>query len=439
MNNLSQFKWMIIPMVCLGVITGSVILSSCKEKPIKEIEPIETLVPPTNETDDDDDTDKTIIHVGSAEGGNLVIDGTRLSINSNTIVEIASATYQTITIRNISGSEKSPVIIRNNGLVTVKNAMETNDIRHVKITGNNTPEIEYGFLFRNISYRAINMGGTMDFVTFSHISFENVNDYCISAFGENNSGRLVYVGTPESRTNNFKILNCKFDNTGSVMLGGELNEGTDRGLFKGVEIGYNIIKNSDHGALFVFTNVEDFDIHDNLVDHVNPTNNDHNGIFYMQGNGNFHHNILTNYQGNAIRLWAYSRGETPQTVEIHHNICYNTRKYGAFEIQTFDRNMIPGKTTYVNAKVYNNTVGKMNTSKDWDGQILDLYNMRGGHLEFFNNLGFDLYSEGGISDMINMGDDSITDKSNNVYKQNWQQAVVDIKSFVSKVANVGAK
>jgi len=108
MNNLSQFKWMIIPMVCLGTITCSVILSSCKEKPIKEIEPIETLVPPTNETDDDDDdTDKTIIHVGSAEGGNLVIDGTRLPINSNTIVEIASATYQTITIRNIPAVKKT--------------------------------------------------------------------------------------------------------------------------------------------------------------------------------------------------------------------------------------------------------------------------------------------------------------------------------------------
>src|SRR5690606_35928566 len=180
------------------------------------------------------------------------------------------------------------------------------------------------------------------------------------------------------------ILNCRFDNTGSVIFGGTLNKSEDTGLFKDVEIAYNVFQNTNKGSLVVFTNVEDFDIHHNIVNNVNAKNNNHNGIFHMHGNGNFHHNELTNYQGNALRLWCYSRGNTPKTVEIHHNICYNTRKYGAFEIQAFDRNMVPGKTTYVNGKVYHNAVGKMNTAKDWDGQILDLYNMRGGTLEYYN-------------------------------------------------------
>lgn len=74
-----------------------------------------------------------------------------------------------------------------------------------------------------------------------------------------------------------------------------------------------------------------------------------------------------------IRAWAFSRGNSSSTIEIYNNIAYNSRKYGAFEIQGFDRYIIPGKTTIANAKVYNNTVGKMNTSKDWEGVILDLY------------------------------------------------------------------
>src|SRR5690606_4195055 len=166
---------------------------------------------------------------------------------------------------------------------------------------------------------------------------------------------------------------------------------------------------------------------------------DHNGIFFIQGNGHFHHNKLINYQGNAIRLWPYSRGSEPKTVEIHHNICYNTRKYGAFEIQAFERNIVPGKTTFVNAKVYNNTVGKMNTSRDWDGQILDLYSMQGGTLEYYNNLGFELYSEQNITDMIHMGGPKITKNSGNIYKNQWSDAVVDVVNFVSKIPGVGAK
>ena len=160
----------------------------------------------------------------------------------------------------------------------------------------------------------------------------------------------------------------------------------------------------------------------------------------MQGNGHFHNNKLTNYQGNAIRAWVYSRGNTPSAMEFHNNICYNTRKYGAFELQQFSRNIISGKTTFVNAKVYNNTVGKMNTSKDWDAQILDLYTFS-GTLEYYNNLGFDLYLTGNrpITSMINqMADVRITVNSNNKYYPNQADAVTNTTSFVSKHSGVGA-
>src|SRR5690606_28231726 len=229
--------------------------------------------------------------------------------------------------------------------------------RHVTISGDGQPGTEYGFSFQDIPFRAIVMGGVMDFVTLKNIGFKNVTDYCISPTLERNSSNLRYTGTADSRTNEFKILNCKFDNTGSVVFDGTL----DRGLFKDVEIAYNLFQNTNAGFLVVFLDAEDFDVHHNIVNNVNTKNNNHNGVFHMQGNGHFHHNKLTNYKGNAIRLWPYSRGNTPKTVEIHHNICYNTRKYGAFEIQEFKDNNIQGQTTFVNAKVYNNTDGKMNT------------------------------------------------------------------------------
>lgn len=433
------------PFFVLGALAISLSSGSCKGTLAEEIDSIETVIPSPNDPKPDDDndsppSDKIVIRVGSAAGGNVEIDGKVLSIDANTIVEIESATYQTVTIKNITGTPEHPVIIRNHGAVIIKSMLQTNDIRHVEISGNNSPGIEYGFVFRDIPYRAVVMGGVMDAVTLKGISFENVANYCISPANYGNpSSSLDYIGTPTSRTNNFKILNCKFENTGPVVFGGELSKDKDKGLFKDLEIAHNIVQNSNAGSIFIFGNVENFNIHHNTLSNLNSTNNNHNGIFYMQGSGNFHHNKLVNYQGNAIRLWPFSRGSEPTTVEIHHNICYNTRKYGAFEIQAFERNIVPGKTTFVNAKVYNNTVGRMNTSHDWGGQILDLYNMRGGKLQYYNNLGFDLYSKEPISTMIHMGDSRIISGSNNVYKETWEDAVFDTSEFISKIDGVGAK
>jgi hypothetical protein len=158
----------------------------------------------------------------------------------------------------------------------------------------------------------------------------------------------------------------------------------------------------------------------------------------MIGNGKFHDNIFTNYQGNMIRAWVFSRGTSPATVEFFNNIAYNTRKYGAFEIQGFDRYLISGKTTVVNAKVYNNTVGKMNTSKDWEGGVLDLYNY-GGTLEYYNNLGFDLKLSKQFTDMINnMSNTKIIKNTNNKYFESASEAVVDLESFASKYSGIGA-
>ena len=380
----------------------------------------------------------TVITVGTGSG-DLLIDGTGKTYGCNTLIKIKAGTYGTIEIKNVQGTDGCPVAIKNGGQVYITSSMNTDNIKNVIISGDNTAGITYGFKFINIYYRAIVMNGNITGITLKSMSFKNVNNYCISGNGTNGD-KLPYDGTANTTNKGFKILNCEFDNAGSVAFGGNLNKDNseDSGLFKDLEIAYNTFKNTDAGSLCSFTNVQDYNIHHNVVDNVNYTNNMHNGIFFMQGNGQFHHNKLTNYQGNAIRAWAYSRGSTPATIEIHDNICYNTRKYSGFEIQSFARNMWPGKSTYVNAKVYNNTVGKMNTSHDWEGLILDLYDLIGGSIEYYNNMGFDLYSTRTITDMINLGGPPFTRKENNIYKSTWQEAVTDLTAFASKLIGTGS-
>jgi hypothetical protein len=384
--------------------------------------------------------DAVIYALGRGAGEDLTINGATLKISGSALITIKGGKYKSITIKNLQGTSSKPIFIKNDGQVIVNGLMRTDNINNIIISGDNTPGVNYGIKFQDIAFRAISMNGKMNSITLKNISFKNIGDYTIS--GEKNNGNaLPYTGSTDSRTEKLKILYCQFENAGTISFGGNLNKltGEDSGLFKDVEIGYNTFINTPNaGTLCSFTNVQDYDIHHNIVNNVNQNNNNHNGIFYMQGNGKFHDNKLTNYQGNSIRMWLYSRGNTASISEIYNNICYNTRKYGAFELQAFDRNMFPGKSTYCNAKVYNNTAGTMNTSKEFEGQMLDLYNT-GGTLEFYNNLGFDLNSQKSVRNMINnMSDTKIIKESNNKYSKSPLDAVLDIKTFSSKFQGIGA-
>ncbi|WP_316749109.1 hypothetical protein [Pedobacter gandavensis] len=428
-------------------IFGLFVLMACKKGDTTTPPEIEVLPPtttpiPTDPTAPPSDVpaDATIIELGRGEGEELTIDGGALKVTSNAFIKIKGGRYSSIVIKNIVAPANKPFFIKNDGIVKITNVMHTSNINNVVISGDNVAGQKYGFQFENISFRAIMMDGKMNGVTIRNMSFKNVNDYVIA--GEKSNGdSFAYKGTAETRTENFKIINCLFENAGSIAFGGNLNSdtGEDSGLFKNVEVAYNTFINSaDVGTLCSFSNVQDYDIHHNIVNNINAANNNHNGIFYMQGNGNFHDNKLSNYQGNSIRMWLYSRGSSPATNEIYNNICYNTRKYGAFELQAFTRNIYPGKSTYANAKVYNNTAGKMNTSHDFEGQVLDLYNTFGS-LEYYNNLGFDLNSKKTITNMINnMSDTKITRDTNNKYVATQAEAVFDTNTFQSKYTGIGA-
>lgn len=368
------------------------------------------------------------IEVGTGSG-DLTIDGRDQSLKEKSLILIKEGIYGSVSIKNLKGTQKKPIAIKNAGQVIIESMMTVDNVAEVTIAGDYIKELQYGITLHDISFRSMTISGEFSGLTLSNISFKNVGDYVIYIKPSNDN---------ETGTERIKILNCKFDNVGGLQFKGDFSSDQDDGFIKDLEIAYNTFINSDVGAFVFVPNVQDYDVHHNIVNNVNSSNNNHNGIFQMIGNGKFHDNIFTNYQGNMIRAWVFSRGTSPATVEFFNNIAYNTRKYGAFEIQGFDRYLISGKTTVVNAKVYNNTVGKMNTSKDWEGGVLDLYNY-GGTLEYYNNLGFDLKLSKQFTDMINnMSNTKIIKNTNNKYFESASEAVVDLESFASKYSGIGA-
>lgn len=368
------------------------------------------------------------IELGTGSG-DLIIDGSDEILKDKRLILIKGGIYGHVFIRNLKGTSDEPIAIKNLGQVSIRGVMDIDNVSHVLVAGDHEHNLQYGFIFQNIPYRAITLIGELSGLTLTNMSFKDVKDYVI--FIEASKGR-------RARKEQLKILNSKFENAGGIQYVSHLESDGDQEFLNGFEFANNIVKNTSAGNFVYIENVQDYDIHHNTVDNVNSNNDEHNGVFHMIGNGKFHSNKVTNYQGNMLRAWAFSRGNSTSTIEIYNNIGYNSRKYGAFEIQGFDRYIISGKTTIANAKVHNNTVGKMNTSKDWEGVILDLYSY-GGTLEYYNNLGFDLNYSKPITDMINnMSDTKIIKNVNNKYFNSVSEAVIDLRSFVSKHSGVGS-
>ncbi len=398
------------------------ILLSCAKAESSKISQAEPpAVKPVNNTENS-------IEVG-AGSGDLKIDGSDARLKDKNRVIIKSGTYNTVSIRNLHGTEQEPIEINNAGQVKINDVMDISNVSDVTIAGDNINGMKYGIAFHDNSYRAITMSGELIGVTLSNLSFKDVQDYVIFIKPTNRE-----IG--KASMERIKILNCKFENAAGIQFVSE--SGGNGEFIKDFEFAHNVIENANSGNFAYFETVQNYNIHHNTVNNLNADNDNHNGIFHMVGNGKFHDNKFTNYQGNMIRAWVFSRGNLPSTIEIYNNIAYNTRKYGAFEIQGFDRYIIPGKTTFANAKVYNNTVGKMNTSRDWEGVILDLYNY-GGTLEYYNNLGFELNQSRPITDMINnMSDTKITKKTNNRYFNSASQAIFNFNNFMSKHLGIGS-
>ena len=154
-------------------------------------------------------------------------------------------------------------------------------------------------------------------------------------------------------------------------------------------------------------------------------------MFHLIGNGRFHNNLINTHQGNSIRAWTVSLGSSPQDVLIYNNIVYNSRKYSAFEVQGFTAYRVDGQTTYANAKIFNNTCGSLNTSRDnFPASVVDVYGLVGGTCEVFNNLGYDFPVRSTHSDIWHPLGDTRISGSNNLYFDLFSQVgFTDATSF----------
>lgn len=369
-----------------------VLFTACEKKPIvKEIDtdPIVTNpIPVPPKGSDDIPADAKVYTLGTGSG-NLSIDGKSLKITGNALIKIKGGSYDDIQISNL-GDGISLVYIQNDGLVEMvgNRQMTLSNLNNVKIVGNGNKDIDKGFLFHDKTSDApsIQLKNDINNFTLQQVAFNNIATYNAIQY----DSQKVYDGSPASYSKNLKFLYIDCNNTGTLIrFKGSARDGKIVGLVKNVEIAYLNYKNSrSPGSVIALENADSYDLHNNTIQSINQDNNNHNGVFYVQGNGKFYNNYVRDHQGNAIRAWTYSIGTSPATVLIYNNIVINSRMYSAFEVQSYDYNMMSGKTTYANAKVFDNTCGNILPKADFPAQILDLYGLQGGTCEVFNNLGY---------------------------------------------------
>ncbi len=449
MNNKRNYS--VMTAILLSILIG--VFTTCKrENPdLSALNPIDSLEgtqPPDSAGVDDPDDDQNngdddieIVLMGTGNGGNLTIDGNTRQFNCKQRIRIKGGSYNSIQIQNLKGEPGCPIIIENEGLVELDGngkQIRLSNLDQVTVRGNAVKNIAKGFIVKNNSNRAIEIDEAINNFSLQYFSFENIGDYVISY-----PYYAVYNGNSNSYSENISFTHISCRQTGPFLVGGgSIKDGFLDGLVKNLEIAFLDFQNSPGvGSVVKMGNVEAYNIHDNLINNINSSNTNHNGIFMLDGNGKFYNNIVTNHQGNAIRAWTFSIGTTPKEVLIYNNIVYNSIKYSAFEVQSFDSYISPGKTIYANVKVFNNTCGRMNTSRDWDGAVIDVYSLKGGKCEVFNNLAFDFPK----ADLIwTIQNDTAPTGSNNLYFSSSSSAgISDLKQFKlisgSKAKNSGLK
>lgn len=320
--------------------------------------------------------------------GSLSIDGTKLDIKPGEIIAITPGVYKDLSFSNLYGAPNQPITVVANGPVEViGGGLYLENVSYLTVTGYKKSK---NIFLHDINYRAISISGSIPHaLTLEGIKLQNVEDYAIYY---NNT--TTYDGTDATAFTDFKLLNCEFNATGGIQIHGSLSKSSDivnTGLCKNPEIAYCTFTNCPSVETMLYMgNVEGCDIHHNVLNNINSASDKHNGIFLLLGNGSVHHNKCTNHQGNFVRFWPYALGSQPKEVLLYNNIVWNSRKYSALEVQSFEKNIIPGISTYCNVKVYNNTAGKMNTVKPtvFVGVVVDVYNLQGGDIQIFNNLSF---------------------------------------------------
>ncbi len=360
------------------------------------------------------------INVGTGSG-TIIIDGKVNPYKAGDIINIKAGIYSGITIQNIIIADGSYVTIQNDGgqvevigdTIQAWNVINMSNVKGVVLAGTSPGS----FYFHNNRYRFIALDGFVSDLTFQNIKFDNIHDNVISF----NNFNMIYTGAAGTYAKNMKFINLEASNCNTLIsIGGSIDaKGVITGMVKGMEIANcNIHDCPDIGSAIYASTIEDYDVHNNTVNNVNQNHTDHPGIFFMQGNGKFHNNKITNHYGNALRAWTFTLGITPKTVLIYNNIVVNSRKYSGFETQGFSSLIVAGKTTYANARVFGNTCGNLNSNHDWNAGVVDVYNLFGGTCDVFDNISYNMYPTTG-SNIANQQSSLVPKLYNNLYGDNF--------------------
>jgi hypothetical protein len=377
---------------------------ACKKDPAAASIPPVVIPPTTNPTHIYTKT----YNVGTGSG-DLTIDGSTTKFLANSLIVINAGTYQTINIIHLDSVtiQNGTAAVIMDGTSNIYAGINFSNCSNDTITRNPAIATTYpfGFICQNNIYRPTNITGVNKNMLFEYFSYSNIGDYTISI---TDNALKVWDGTDASlQGNNLKFKNCKFDNCASSIfeLYGDITKSAVTGLQKNFEVGFCTFLNSNGGDLCVGGAVDKFSVHDNYFFNINSTNNNDNGLFQMEGNGDFYKNYATNYQGHLMRLWSISFGQTPEMCLIYDNISFNSRKYSPFEWQSTEGlNVVAGpNTTYCNIRLNNNTAGNLNTSQTtaFDACLVDNYSMPvGSTQEVYNNLLYNCFVSTSLGNRI---------------------------------------
>lgn len=398
-------------------------LYSCEMEQMEPAQPVEeeNVIDSTEVEKEEQIVDSPSVEKGNREVKVIGTGSGNIKINNSDGINytIKPGSYTYVEIKNVSNS----VI---------------DGFEKVKVSGSiiSMANIE-NVVFQNLSIenspRGIVIDESANDLTFNNLQLKNSS-------GINFRVNKKYDGSSSSYSQNIKLTNIEAENISALFYSdGNIKNDGFYGLIKGLTLKNNTVRNSPNYGSGVYVNLaEDYEISNNIIDNVNSANTNHNGIFHVKGNGKIFNNKVTNHQGNAVRAWLFSITKPNSLVEIYNNVVYNSERYSAFEVQ-----VTPGIKQIsifkpANSKIYNNTVGRMNSGpKYYEGRVVDIYQTY-GNVEVYNNLYFDMRDNVVSLNQSNPKDTKVKE-TNNKYFKNANDAVVDLKSFVSKIPGVGAK
>lgn len=406
-----------------------IFILSCKEEAVQPAQPtpegekaaVDTSASKDQSNVNKEDTIYTLIGTGS---GTIVVKDV-----SDQNYEIKAGTYNSIRLENLKN-------VKISGLNNVKFTSGSSYIGQV-----DGLHIQ-GITVENIASSAFNIYEFANNITFEDITFRNISNTVIRFQIEKK-----YDGKPQSYSKNIHLNKINAENIGSLIVTrGQIQNNGFTGLIKGFKLTNSTIKNSPNLGNGIYLGcVENYEISHNIITNVNKSesypngNNNHNGIFHVNGSGKIFNNKITNFQGNAARAWLYSIDDNRATVEIYNNIVHNSTRYSAFELQVTPWMEKLANFKPANAIVYNNTVGRLNTGepKFYQGRVIDIYQTF-GNVEVYNNLYFHM-RDNLVSLNQSSPQDTKVKETNNKYFKNATDAVTDLQSFKSKISGIGAK